>query len=305
MARERTPPRRSALLSFRFLGASLVGSLTMALVSAFAPPPAQVAVLGALVSILGGLFLTYLEQDEERERRQAELIEKLSVPLALAPDQELYARYSAICRALTTLAGQSDPVLRGVALMKLSSLAGQLGELAGGTVVFAGTEGWRTVYEQLLRSPDIREYRSVAWVRSRDYWQDQPGRQSMQVNFEAAHRGVLVERIVVLRDELWPRGQLLPSDELLPWVEEQHNHGLRVSLARESDVAGEPDLLADTGIYGVRAVGVQELDERSRTQRFTLTFGREAVAQAEERWRRLALYATSFRKLLDQSAGGR
>src|SRR5262245_50718422 len=220
MARERTPPRRSALLSFRFLGASLVGSLTMALVSAFAPPPAQVAVLGALVSILGGLFLAYLEQDEERGRRQAELVEKLSVPLALAPDPELYARYSALCRALTELAGQADPVLRGVALLKLSSLAGQLGELAGGTVVFAGTEGWRTVYEQLLGSPDIREYRSVAWVRSKDYWQDQPGRQSMRVNFEAAHRGVLVERVVVLRDELWPRGQALPSDELLPWVEE-------------------------------------------------------------------------------------
>src|SRR5207302_1566908 len=149
--------------------------------STFGPLSAQVALLGAFVSILGWLFLAYLEQDEERERQRAELLEKLSVPLALAPDPELYQRYSSICRGLTELAEQSDPVLRQIALLKLSSVVGQIGSLAGGTVVFAGTEGWRTVYEQLLRSPDIREYRSVAWVRSKDYWQDQPGRQSIQV----------------------------------------------------------------------------------------------------------------------------
>jgi hypothetical protein len=303
MSREEMP-RRSALLSFKFLGTSIVGSALMALVSAFGPLPAQVAVLGAFVSILGGLFLAYVEQAEERERRQADLLEKLSVPLALARDPELYQRYGAICQALTELAGQSDPVLRQIALLKLSSVSGQIGTLAGGTVVFAGTEGWRTVYEQLLRSPDVREYRSVAWVRSKDYWQDQPGRQSMLDNFEAAHRGVLVERIVILRDGLWPKGQALPSAEILPWIEEQHNHGLWVALLREGDLQGEQDLLADVGIYGKRAVGVQELDERSRTVRFTLLFDAEAVAQAEERWRRLALFATPMRTLLDRDPSG-
>jgi hypothetical protein len=304
MSREDTPPRRSALLSFKFLGTALVGSLVMALVSAFAPLPGQIAILGAFVSILAGLFLSYLEQDEEREQQRAELIEKLSVPLALAPDPDLYARYTAICRALTELARQADPVLRQIALLKLSSVAGQLGGLADGTVVFSATEGWRTVYEQLLRSPDIRQYRSIAWVRSKDYWQDQPGRQSMQVNFEAAHRGVLIERIVILRDELWPRSQALPAAEVLPWIEEQHNHGLWLSLVREADLESEPDLLADVGIYGQRAVGMQELDERSRTVRFTMLFDPQAVQQAEERWRRLALFGTSFRSLLDQPPAG-
>jgi hypothetical protein len=52
---------RSALLSFRFLGTAMVGSLTMALVSTFAPLPAQLAVLGACVSILAGLFIAYVE----------------------------------------------------------------------------------------------------------------------------------------------------------------------------------------------------------------------------------------------------
>lgn len=293
--------RRSVLLSFKFLGTALVGSLTMALVCAFGSLPAQLAVLGAFISILAGLFLSYLEQEEERERRRNEVLEELAVPLTLAPEHDLYDQYLAICTTLTELAGNSDPILREIAVLKLASVTGQLDALAGGTAVFAGTEAWRTVYEKLLASPDINEYQSVAWVRSKEYWQDQPGRQSMRANFDACHRGTLIERIVILDDNLWPQGQLLPGDDLLRWLEEQNNNGLRVSLVRQSDLAGEPDLLADFGIYGERACGFQELDERGRTIRFVLHFDPGAVRLARDRWERLMLYATSLRNLLDRA----
>ena len=52
-------PHKSALLSFRFLGTALIGSLVMALVAAFAPPPAQLAATRAFVIILGGRDDTY------------------------------------------------------------------------------------------------------------------------------------------------------------------------------------------------------------------------------------------------------
>ena len=64
MSARTSHPRQVVLLSFRFLGAALVGSLAMALVTTFAPLPAQLAVLGAFISILGGLFVSYLEQEE-------------------------------------------------------------------------------------------------------------------------------------------------------------------------------------------------------------------------------------------------
>lgn len=127
----------------------------------------------------------------------------------------------------------------------------------------------------------------------------------MKANFEAAHDGVLVERIAILRDEMWPRGQVLPTNDILPWLEEQNNHGLRVYLVRESDLANEPDLLADIGGYGDRACGSPELDERSRTVRFVLTFDPQAVRLAKDRWRRLALFATPLGAQLDQSVEGR
>jgi len=300
MSREEGQSRRSVLLSFRFLGTAVIGSAVMALVGVFGSLPAQLAMLGAFISILGGLFLSYLGQEDQREQKRAEVIESLSVPLSLASDRELFEHYQEISQSLTALAKRRDPILRRIAMLKFASVAEQIDGLAGGRIVFALTEAWRTVYEQLLTSPDVRQYRSLAWVRSAEYWQDEPGRQSMHVNFESVHRGVLVERVIILRDDLWPRGQPLPSPKILPWIEEQHNHGLWVALVRESDLGREPDLVVDMGIYGVRAVGVQELDDHCRTLRFTLDLDPQAVKLAEARWKQVLLYTRSFRSLLDQ-----
>lgn len=294
------PRRRSALLSFQFVGTAMAGSLTMGLVCALAPPAAQLAALGALVSIVAGLFVAYMGQEAERERRRADLMERLSVPLTLAAAPDLYAEHRDLSQALLDLAARDDPVLRGLAVLKLASVTGQIRALAAGEVVFPATEAWRTVYEQLLTSPDIRSYRSVAWVRAPGYWQDPPGRQSMKANYDATRRGMLVERVVILRDDLWPVGTPLPTGDVLAWIEDQHRHGVWVTLVRESELAGEPDLLVDSGIYGDRAVGVQELDEHGRTLRFILRFDPAAVRLALDRWDRLALFAVSYQSLLDR-----
>lgn len=301
MLREEKTVRRSALLSFRFLFTATFGSVLMGLVGAFGTLPAQLAMLGCFVSIVGGLFLSYLGQEDERERRRNTAIECLSAPLTLASDPELFRLYRSLCDGLTAVSRQPEGVLRDASVQKLASIAEQVTSLASGKVVFALTEGWRTVYERLLLSPNLHTYRSVAWVQTPEYWQDPPGRQSMQVNFEAADRAVRIERVVILPDQLWPERAQLPLAAILPWVEEQHDHGLFVSLVRESEAAREPDLLADMGIYGTRAVGVQELDENSRTLRFTLNLDPQAVRAAEDRWRRLTLYAVSFKSLRDQA----
>jgi hypothetical protein len=303
MSREEKIVRRSALLSFRFLFTAAIGSVLMGLVAAFGTLPAQLAMLGCFVSVVGGLFLAYLGQEDEREQRRNAAIESLSAPLTLSSDPELFRLYHSLCDGLTAVARQPEGILRDASVQKLASVAEQVSGLAAGKVVFAQTEAWRTVYERLLLSPGLKTYRSVAWVQTPDYWQDLPGRQSMRVNFEAIARGVLIERVVILQSGLWPVEAPLPLSGVLSWIEEQHGHGVRVSLARESEVAREPDLLADIGIYGTRAVGTQELDENSRTLRFTLDLDPQAVRAAEDRWRRLALYAVPFQNLRDQVTG--
>jgi hypothetical protein len=121
----------------------------------------------------------------------------------------------------------------------------------------------------------------------------------MRANFAAVHKRVLIERIVVLSDALWPDDRGLPEEPIQPWLYEQHNHGLHLVLVRESSLSGEPDLLADFGIYGDRALGTQELDERSRTVRFTLSFDPQAVRLANDRWRRLSIFGIPYQSLLE------
>jgi hypothetical protein len=50
-----------------------------------------------------------------------------------------------------------------------------------------------------------------------------------------------------------------------------------VPLVRKSALSREPELLCDPGIYGNRAIGVRELDERSHTLRFALAVDPESV----------------------------
>ncbi|AMV24211.1 hypothetical protein VT84_07425 [Gemmata sp. SH-PL17] len=297
MSREEPPRRRSALLSFRFLFSAAFGSVLMGLVAALGPPPAQLATLGCLVSVVGGLFLAYLGQEEERERRRNATVEGLSVPLALASDPDVFRVYRSLCDGLLAVARLPDGILRDAAVQKLESVAAQVAELGEGRVVFALTEGWRTVYERLLLSPALKSYRSVAWVRTKDYWQDAPGRQSTRANFEAVAHGVIVERIVILPGALWPSRAPVPEAGIYPWLAEQHGRGVRLWIVREAEISREPDLLCDTGIYGTRAVGVQEQDESSRTLKFTLDLDAQRVREAEERWNRLLLYATEFHRL--------
>ncbi|AMV24037.1 hypothetical protein VT84_06550 [Gemmata sp. SH-PL17] len=276
----------------------------MGLVAALGTLPAQLATLGCLISVVGGLFLAYLGQEEERERRRNAALENLSVPLALAGDPDVFRVYRSLCDGLQAVSRLPDGILREAAVQKLESVVAQVAELGEGRVVFALTEGWRTVYEHLLMSPGLKSYRSVAWVRTKDYWQDAPGRQSMRANFEAVGRGVAVERIVILSRALWPNNAPAPEAGIYPWLAEQHQRGVRLWIVREAELSREPDLLCDTGIYGSRAVGIQEQDESSRTLKFTLDLDLQRVREAEERWSRLTLYASEFRCLYRPDALG-
>ena len=73
-----------------------------------------------------------------------------------------------------------------------------------------------------------------------------------------------------------------------------------MSLVRESDLAKEADLLADFAVYGDRAIGVQEMDEQSRTVRFILSFDQAGIRQALNRWERLGLYAKPLGDFMDE-----
>lgn len=199
----------------------------------------------------------------------------------------------------------ADPLLRQYALARLASAAEEFRALASGRLVFANTETWRAAYEKVLANPAVSEYRSVSWVKTADYWQDTPGQQSMKLNYELIGRGVRIERILIVGENLWATGARLPSTQIREWMDGQHYRGIWIGLARESDLLGEPDLLRDWGIYGSQAAGEQELDERGGTERFVLSFDQPSIRLAQDRWERLLLFAVPYISLLDQTGTDR
>ncbi|MEJ7590656.1 MAG: hypothetical protein WKF77_03850 [Planctomycetaceae bacterium] len=230
----------------------------------------------------------------------------LELPFALARDVDAFARYKSMSQSLARISRALDPIYRELALESLDDTNRRIQTLADGLLIFEGTETWRLVYERLLRSPGLYLYRSVAWIQSAAYWQDEPGRKSMAVNFELQSSGqVTIERIAIIADELWPEGDVWPAETLRQWIQEQHTRGIKISFVRASVIIAEPELLADIGIYGSRAVGTQELDEQARTIRFRLFFDFNSVAAAEDRWNRLAVYSESFASYLDRYEIGR
>ncbi len=60
---------------------------------------------------------------------------------------------------------------------------------------------------------------------------------------------------------------------------------------RASELEPESDLFVDFGIYGDTAVGYQVADELGQTVHYAMLFGLHHVQAAEDRWKRLSLYA--------------
>lgn len=225
----------------------------------------------------------------------------LELTLHLAQDPAAFEQFQRFIRSLRDVSVQSDPIYREIAFQRIGLIGDELAQVAAKNFIFTGTETWRIVYEQLLRSPGLHFYRSISWAKNRNYWMDEPGRKSMQVNYELHGAGRLnIERIVILADELWPTKEPLPVETIRQWIHEQHHHGIWIKLVRQSAIAAEQDLIADIGIYGSRALGIQELDDDCRTVRFTLTFNYDDVMAAEKRWARLNVYAAAYADLLNQ-----
>jgi len=186
-------------------------------------------------------------------------------------------------------------------LAQLESFARQSEALGKGVIEYYDTESWRLAYEAILRSDEVKRYYSVALINAEGYWQDVPGQQSLELNYELQDQKCLsVERIVIVADHLWPTSERLPYESVADWIFEQHNHGIWVELVRASQLELESELLADVGIYGTKAIGRQELDTKSRTMQFSLSFNQNDVEQGIQNWKRLKMYSRSVRKLLDQ-----
>lgn len=260
----------------------------------------QLTALGIVVSSVMGLQLGQLHQQSQRENELQQVIEAAGLQRKLLGEPDFFAAHLSIARTLNSLAESDNATLRNHAVASLTDLHSKISEMSEGKLVFEKTETWRTVYERLLRKPEVTKYRSIAWFRNPAYWQDPPGRKSLQLNCEMAGSGMLIHRTIITPASLWERDKNLPGSPLLEWIEQQYVHGIWIKLVREEDIQAEPDLLVDLGIYGDIAVGTQLVDENGKTSRFELDFRADERRAAEAIWERLDLFAISYADLLDR-----
>ena len=276
--------------------AVVIGLLVSALVAWTGSVWLQSFFVGTLLSLIIAFLLL------RNLRQRAESLELLETPFYLAHDAEVFDRYRQVSQLLLRISNRSNVVYRELALQRLDEIIEQISLLGSGKLIFSETETWRLAYGKVLRDPTVFFYRSVALVRDPAYWQDAAGRGSIQFNYELIDQQIVtIERIVIIADELWPRNEDLPVEELRQWIHEQLVHGVWIQLVRASDLEQEPELLQDIGIYGQRAIGVQELAaDNLSTRRFTLDFDANAVREAKKRWNKLGVYAVSYKDLLDR-----
>lgn len=275
-----------------------IGLFLMAIESS-ALPTGTLALLAA-IAVPTVLVLSHLKADRQRHRELTAMLNVLPIPFALAPAPGFFQQYVKFADALTKIGRHNDRLFRDLALHQLTTVADEFAMMATGRIVFHATETWRTAYQHILETLRVKTYLSVAWVRTNDYWNDAPGRQSMRFNYELIGRGIRIERVHILSEELWPFDERLPTGGILEWLVEQRGQGIHVSLLRESNLSKEPDLLRDFAIYGDRATGMQELDEDSRTVRFVLSFDEPSIQKALDRWERLTLYSVPLQTVIDQ-----
>lgn len=234
-------------------------------------------------------------------RRLRESIPAATALTSVAGNEPLFTALRQIADGCAAAEMIQDALRRDLTLVRIQVAADDVSRAAAGQFEFESTERWRAYYERLLTSPGLHVYRSVAVVRKPSYWQTEAGLKGIQLNHQLSDsKRLTIERVVILTNELWPDRNALPVEKVQEWLIEQHHHEISLYLVREFELSAEADLLVDMGIYGSRAVGVQEVDDHGNTRRFTLQFGLEHVQQAEERWQRLLVYAVKYSDFLDR-----
>ena len=218
---------------------------------------ALLTLIGLITSVSVGL-LVYLILRRVEPDFQSDTLELL---FQLSKDEKVEQAQKDISKALYAASRRKDSVFQTLLETRLANITDDINQLGKGRIEFANTESWRVFYEQLLRSPSTTMYRSVAHIETQHYWQDGAGEKSTALNLEIHDSGkVSIERIAIIADHLWPRDEPFPVKPIRRWIDQQHRYGIWIELVRESELIGEPHLIADFGIYGFRAVGRQVSD---------------------------------------------
>lgn len=265
---------------YTITGVFIVASLTLLIGVVYLITTSTIVLLGLLgtyISIVISLLFVYLEKMNVLEEQS-----QITTDITMNP--LIWEFYEKSIIHLQKVINYDDSVYKDLFMQTLNDFNMEISRIASGIFVFRA-ESWRRPWQQLLSQKDVLFYYSVALVKCEQYWQDKPGKASIELNKEMASR-VDTKRIFIIRDAIWD------NQNIKKWISDQQNSKITVAVVRKSEIPSEEDLFHDFGIYGNRAVGYQFLDEQCNTTRFELHFDRETYMKTLDMFRKLELYAT-------------
>lgn len=267
----------------------------MALAYSFGTLTIQISLVGSFVSLLAGILLALMKEVESTARHVHLALSGLTASRSVMSVRELRAAWEVIASAMQNVAESESTLFRQLATERIRAMHREAERMSNSELMYVSTEAWRHAYADVLNQEDVKEYRSVAWIRSLNYWQDQPGQQSLNLNYELVSRGMSVTRLIILRSSevCGENGTILQP--IRDWIENQHEAGIRILLVPEESLDNEKGLLIDVGLYGSTAVGILDANQASETICFRLSFDEQDVRQYLEKWERLLLFAREWR----------
>jgi len=280
------------LQSLEFWVTIIIGGLILGFTFALADLRMQLAAVGVYVTLLLGLVVAVLIRAVSVD---ATMRENNEISQRIAQNPRVRKFYDETIEPLSRAFKIDDNVFGSLVEEKLTDFQNELStELSTGRISFPA-EAFRVTYADILNQPDIKEYRSVAWVKSEDYWQDQAGKSSIRFNFDLLQKGVGIERIFIVREAVWD------STKIKNWIRQQRDYRvkidgkqtenrIRIAVASEGRIPAEENLIEDYGIYGDRAVGVQNIDDKCKTTTFDLYFDKAKIAKAKRSFEKLKVH---------------
>lgn len=236
-------------------------------------------VLGRTTDRIGSEFRGNVEQIRDGFLKMNEVSQRI------ATDPNVRDFYNETINPLCEAFEIKDNVFRELAISVLKEFRSRLErELSRGTVSFRAESFW-PVYQKLLSQEDIGSYKSIAWVKSEDYWANEAGKFSVDFNYDLLAKGKSIERIFIVRDKVWM------NKRVKKWICEQKIRGINVKVVKESSIPPEEDLRYDLGIYGDRAVGYVQEDDNCRIVQFDLHFDKIEIDKASNIFEQLKTHA--------------
>lgn len=271
----------SSFKNIEFWATIVVGGLLLGFALLIGDLKIQVATVGLYVTLLLGLVAADLRKAESIE---SSLVDSQDIGLEISKDPDVKEFYDNSVQSLCKVFQIRDSVFLRLVRSRLKEFRLELAtELSMGMISFRA-EAWRVHYQEILGQPDVIEYKSVAFVKSENYWHDETGKYSIQFNYELLKKRKSIERIFIIRDSVWN------STRIKDWIREQKDKGIVVGVARESRIPPEEDLLYDLGIYGDRAVGYQTMNDDCKTTSFQFHFNKDTIEKTKEQFERLKIH---------------